>query len=53
MIYYVVFSISATETRSINQTVKRNFSRFPAEFMFQLTNEEWDFIFRKRQNLKS
>ena len=29
------------ETRILNQSVKRNQSRFPEDFMFQLTNEEW------------
>lgn len=28
------------ETRVLNQAVKRNINRFPAEFMFQLTEEE-------------
>ena len=32
------------ETRSLNQTVKRNNRRFPRDFMFQLTEEEWGFI---------
>ena len=27
------------ETRILNQSVKRNQSRFPEDFMFQLTNE--------------
>jgi hypothetical protein len=27
-------------TKALNQAVKRNFSRFPADFMFQLTHEE-------------
>ena len=30
------------ETRILNQSVKRNQSRFPEDFMFQLTNEESD-----------
>ena len=30
------------ETRILNQSVKRNQSRFPEDFMFQLTNEEWE-----------
>ena len=30
------------ELRSLNQAVKRNFERFPADFMFQLTDEEWN-----------
>ena len=29
------------ETRVLVQAVKRNVSRFPSDFMFQLTNEEW------------
>ena len=28
--------------RQLNQAVKRNLGRFPADFMFQLTPEEWD-----------
>ena len=34
------------ETKALNQAVKRNIKRFPANFMFQLTREEW-------QNLRS
>jgi len=34
------------ELRSLNQAVKRNIRRFPSDFMFQLTDEEW-------QNLRS
>ncbi|HOS38414.1 MAG TPA: ORF6N domain-containing protein [Spirochaetota bacterium] len=30
------------ETRSLNQAVKRNISRFPGDFMFQLTKDEYD-----------
>ena len=30
----------ALETRTLNQAVKRNSDRFPADFMFQLTNGE-------------
>ncbi|MGB4398174.1 MAG: ORF6N domain-containing protein, partial [Daejeonella sp.] len=29
------------ETRSLKQAVKRNILRFPADFMFQLTKQEW------------
>ena len=28
-------------THRLNESVKRNIKRFPAEFMFQLTDEEW------------
>ena len=34
------------ETKRLNEQVKRNEGRFPADFMFQLTKEQWD-------NLKS
>lgn len=30
------------ETRVLNQAVKRNPERFPEDFMFQLTKEEWE-----------
>lgn len=32
------------ETRSLNQSVKRNIRRFPDDFMFQLTNIEWSIM---------
>ncbi len=31
-----------TETKFINRAVKRNESRFPTEFMFQITEQEWE-----------
>lgn len=30
------------ETRILNQSVKRNIKRFPKDFMFQLTRQEWN-----------
>lgn len=32
------------ETKVFNQAVKRNIERFPEEFRFQLTKEEFDFL---------
>ena len=29
------------ETFNLNKTVKRNIGRFPGDFMFQLTKDEW------------
>jgi hypothetical protein len=29
------------ELKVMNQAVKRNIGRFPGDFMFQLTNDEW------------
>jgi hypothetical protein len=31
-------------TKALNQAVKRNQNRFPSDFMFQLTAEEWDHL---------
>jgi hypothetical protein len=39
------------ETRVLNQQVKRNEDRFPDDFMFQLTEEEWENL--KSQNESS
>lgn len=32
------------KTKVLNQAVKRNIERFPEDFMFQLTNEEWQTV---------
>jgi hypothetical protein len=32
------------ETRVLNQAVNRNIERFPEDFMFQLTEEEWQIL---------
>jgi phage regulator Rha-like protein len=34
-------ALYGVELRSLNQAVKRNVGRFPQDFMFQLTAEEW------------
>ncbi|MDR1055696.1 MAG: ORF6N domain-containing protein [Prevotellaceae bacterium] len=33
-----------TETRRLNEAVKRNQKRFPPDFMFQLTKDEWNIL---------
>ena len=35
--------IYGVETRMLNQAVKRNIERFPSDFMFQLTDEEFSY----------
>ena len=30
------------ETRRLNESVKRNIKRFPSDFMFELTKQEWN-----------
>lgn len=32
------------ETKVLNQSVKRNIDRFPEDFMFQLSTEEWEIL---------
>jgi hypothetical protein len=41
------------EARVLNQAVKRNIGRFPADFMFQLTAEEWDNLRAQMVNSKN
>ncbi|MFH1377447.1 MAG: ORF6N domain-containing protein [Planctomycetota bacterium] len=38
-------------TRQLNQQVKRNIERFPSDFMFQLTKDEFNSL--KSQNVTS
>ncbi|WP_235918507.1 ORF6N domain-containing protein [Sediminibacterium soli] len=35
-------------TKALNQAVKRNSNRFPDDFMFQLTEKEWDALMRSQ-----
>ncbi|HOW26088.1 MAG TPA: ORF6N domain-containing protein [Bacteroidales bacterium] len=39
------------ETRTLKQTVKRNMRRFPEDFMFELTREEWKEVITNCDNL--
>jgi hypothetical protein len=32
------------ETKNLNLSVRRNMRRFPDDFMFQLTKDEWDYL---------
>ena len=50
--------IYGCEVKRLNEQVKRNISRFPDDFMFQLTKEEYDFlkpqiVASRQENLKS
>jgi hypothetical protein len=38
---YDLAELYEIETRALNQAVKRNSKRFPDDFMFQLTEDEW------------
>ena len=46
MLDFDLAELYEVETRVLNQAVKRNIERFPEDFMFQLSKDEWD-------NLKS
>lgn len=47
MLDYDLAAIYGVETRSLNQAVKRNIERFPPDFMFKLTEEEWFVLVQK------
>lgn len=41
MLDYDLAKLYSVETRALKQAVRRNIRRFPEDFMFQLTTEEW------------
>lgn len=44
MLDFDLAALYGVETGALNQAVKRNIERFPEDFMFQLTKEEWDIL---------
>ena len=42
MLDYDLAEMYGVETKSLNLSVRRNAKRFPPDFMFQLTEQEWD-----------
>ncbi len=46
MLDYDLAAIYGVETRTLNQAVKRNMERFPQDFMFRLTESEWENVKR-------
>lgn len=44
MLDFDLADIYQTETKRLNQQVKRNIERFPEDFMFQLSKAEWDLM---------
>ena len=45
MLDYDLAAIYGVETRTLNQAVKRNLERFPVDFMFRLTEKEWEELY--------
>jgi hypothetical protein len=44
MLDFDLAELYEVETKVLNQAVKRNIDRFPADFMFRLTADEWQFL---------
>lgn len=44
MLDYEIAEMFEVETRTLNQAVKRNIERFPEDFMFQLTEAQWEIL---------
>ena len=42
-----------TETKRLKEAVRRNIARFPVDFMFELTNEEYDSLRSQIASLKN
>ena len=44
MLDFDLAALYEIETKVLNQAVKRNIARFPKDFMFRLSREEWGFM---------
>ena len=44
MLDFELAELYEVETKKLNQAVKRNKERFPEDFVFQLTSEEWQIL---------
>ena len=53
MLDYDLALLYETDTRSLNQAVRRNLNRFPGDFMFQLTKEEFEAVKFQINNLEA
>jgi hypothetical protein len=51
MLDFHLASLYEVETRALKQQVKRNLSRFPDDFMFQLSDTEWKELITNCDNL--
>ena len=47
MLDFDLAEIYGTETKVLKQSVRRNIERFPSDFMFELTREEYTSLDRK------
>jgi hypothetical protein len=44
MLDFDLAELYGVTTGALNQAMKRNLDRFPPDFCFQLTKEQWDFL---------
>ena len=44
MLDFDLAELYGTETKYLKRSVKNNLKRFPPDFMFELTKEEWHFL---------
>jgi hypothetical protein len=51
MLDFHLAAMYGVETRILKQAVKRNITRFPDDFMFQLTRKEWTEVITNCDNL--
>jgi len=51
MLDFDLSELYEVENRSLKQAVKRNLDRFPYDFMFQLTKNEWQEVITNCDNL--
>ena len=53
MLDYDLSNLYGVVTKRLNEQVKRNIERFPEDFMFQLTKEEWQEVVANCDHLKN
>lgn len=51
MLDFDLAGLYKVETRALKQAVKRNIARFPSDFMFELTRDEWQEVITICDNL--
>ena len=44
MLDFDLAELYGVSTKALNQAMKRNLDRFPPDFSFRLTKEQWDFL---------
>ena len=53
MLDFDLADLYGTETKYLKRSVRSNLYRFPIDFMFELTKEEWDFLRCKNCTLET